>query len=48
MKAVICYVNGGYKIDNGSGQFMYDGRIWKTLEEVEAFAKSENLDYEIV
>lgn len=45
---VIVYVQGGYKIDNGRGEFMYDGRAWNTLDEAKAFAEDEGLNYEII
>lgn len=47
MKNIIIYVSGGYKIDNGNGQFKFDGRKWNTLSEAIKFCEDSNLTYEI-
>ena len=47
-KVYIVYVNGGYKIDNGNGHFMFGGRAWNSLDDAKRFANEENLNYEIV
>ena len=47
-KVDIVYVNGGYKMDNGNGHFMFGGRAWKSLDDAKRFADDENLNYEVV
>lgn len=47
MKNVIVYVNGGYKIDNGYGKFLFDGQTFATPREAAMFCEDNGIEYYI-
>lgn len=47
MKNIIVYVSGGYKIDNGHGKFLFDGRAWSTLRSAEDFCIDNGIEYSV-